>query len=559
MPYKISIILLFFLLFNQNLLAQIEEEIPSGDLSTPKEAAFQHLYYVDENHYDINKAAAAFLGPGKPITAEVKDYVTKLKQIYDGKGLIFRVDLIPDDAEYVDSTSGNPVYIPFPKDLPEVYLIRPILKKEKKNRTYANYWIYSPETQSRILAIHREVYPLGSHFLLELMPRGGRKFLGLEAWQYLAMLVLIGIGILLNFITWRGLNFILRILANTQLGQDHFDPNIIEKIAHTISYMVVSYMFLVFIPVLMLPAAYSFYFLSFIKVFNTISMVLILLNIVELVRSYFKTIVSNTESTSDDQLLPIFIRTIKTIIIIIGSIYVLDIFDVDITALIAGLSIGGLALALAAQDTVKHLIGSVMIYADKPFKLGDFIILGDVTGVVEDVGFRSTRIRTPEGNLVSLPNGALVDMTVVNRGHSRFRRFKITIGVAYYTPVDLVEKFVEGLRTIHNTHPETNKENYNIHLNNMGSSALEILFNININANDFANDLKIREEIIFSILRLAKTLNVHVAFPSTSVYIETMPEKKGRVPSYLPNEIAESEVNMQKFLEEFRKKYPDKI
>lgn len=540
-----------------NLIAQTEQEEPAGNLSTPQEVAHQHIYYLNEEFYDLDKAAAALVGDPKKVTDKIRDYAIKLKQIFDGKGLMVREDLIPDNPDYIDSTSGNAVYVLFPDELPEIYITRPMVGKNKRAKQYADYWRYDPASIKLIPELHRAVYPLGSHYLLELLPQGGSSFLGIKTWQYLAILVLGLIAVLLNFVIWRLLNIIFKVLANTQLGRNHFDSNIITKISRIISYLVVAYVVFIFFPVLMLPVWISYYFLAFLRVFNTICAVFVVLNTVELARSYFEAIVSKTESTSDDQLLPIFIRILKVVIIVIGAIYVLDVFSVDLTALIAGLSIGGLAIALAAQDTVKHLIGSVMIYADRPFQLGDFISSGDIIGTVEDIGFRSTRIRTPDSSLISVPNGSLVDMVVNNMGSLKYRRFNTTIGVAYYTPPVLIEKFIEGLRAINEAHPRTKNDTSFIHLNNMGESSLDILFVVFFDTTDYADNLKFKEEIIFSILNLAAAMNVHIAFPSTSVYIESMPEKEGQMPSYGAAELSEADQQMQQFLSDFRKKYPD--
>lgn len=529
---------------------------PAGNLSTPQEVANQHIYYLTEE-YDVDKAAAALVGDPKKVTDETRNLAIKLKQIFDGKGLMVRADLIPDNPDYIDSTSKNAVYVLFPNELPEIYITRPLIGKDKRDRKYADYWRFDPASIKLIPELHRSVYPLGSHYLLELLPQGGSSFLGLKAWQYLAIFVLGIIGFLLNFIIWRLLNIMFKILANTKLGRNHFDSDIIIKISRVISYLVVAYVIFIFFPVLMLPVWISYYFLAFLRVFNTVCAVLVVLNTVELARSYFEAIVSKTESTSDDQLLPIFIRILKVIVVIIGAIYVLDVFNVDLTALIAGLSIGGLAIALAAQDTVKHLIGSVMIYADRPFQLGDFISSGEIVGTVEDIGFRSTRIRTPDSSLISVPNGSLVDMVVNNMGSLKYRRFNTTIGVAYYTPPALIEKFVEGLRAINEAHPLTKSETSFIHLNNMGGSSLDILFIIYFNTTAYASNLILKEEIIFSILNLAEVLNVHIAFPSTSVYIESMPEKKGQMPAYNAGELSDADQKMQAFLTEFRAKYPN--
>lgn len=554
---NILIGLFCFFCCSHHTFAQTEQEEPTGDLSTPQEVAHQHIYYLNEEFYDVEKAAAALVGDPKKVTDQTREYAIKLKQIFDGKGLMIREDLIPDNPDYIDSASRNAVYVLFPNELPEIYITRPLVGKDKRARKYANYWRYDPASIKLIPELHRSVYPLGSHFILELLPQGGSSFLGLKVWQYLAILVLGIIAILLNFIIWRLLNIIFKVLANTKLGRNHFDSDIITKISHIISYLVVAYVVFIFFPVLMLPVWISYYFLAFLRVFNTVCAVLVVLNTVELARSYFEAIVSKTESTSDDQLLPIFIRILKVIIVIIGAIYVLDVFNVDLTALIAGLSIGGLAVALAAQDTVKHLIGSIMIYADRPFQLGDFISSGDITGTVEDIGFRSTRIRTPDSSLISVPNGSLVDMVVNNMGSLKYRRFNTTIGLAYYTPPVLIEKFVEGLRAINEAHPLTKSDTSFIHLNNMGGSSLDILFVIYFNTTDYASNLKLKEEIIFSILNLAAAMNVHIAFPSTSVYIESMPEKEGQMPAYNSAELSEADQQMQQFLANFRKKHPN--
>lgn len=554
---SIVVLGIFYFFSVSTIFAQGEDETPAGNLSTPQEVAHQHIYYLNKAHYDVDKAAEALVGYGKPVTDELRDNAIKLKQIFDGRGLIIRDDLIPDNPDYIDSTSGNAVYVLFPNDFPEIYITRPLLGKNKRAKKYANYWRYDQTTVDRISELHRSVYPLGSHLLLELLPQGGTTILGLKGWQYLAILILGVLAFLLNFITWRLLNFVFEVLANTKLGRNHFDSKVVTRIAHIISYMVVAYVMFLFIPVIMLPVWMSYYFLAFLKVFNTVCAVLVVLNTVELARSYFEKMVEKTDSKSDDQLLPIFIRILKTVIVVIGAIHVLDVFNVDLTALIAGLSIGGLAVALAAQDTVKHLIGSAMIYADRPFQLGDFISSGEIIGTVEDIGFRSTRIRTPDSSLISVPNGSLVDMTVNNMGSLQFRRFNTTIGVAYYTPPVLIEKFIAGLREINQMHPTTKKDISFIHLNNMGGSSLDIMFMIYFNTVDYAENLKFKEEIIFSILNLAEALNVHIAFPSTSVYIESMPEKKGQMPAYDVAELSDADKKMQQFFADFRKKYPD--
>jgi MscS family membrane protein len=509
---------------------------PTGTLSTPQEAAFQFIYYLDAEHYNLDSSAMALVGPNRKITEEARDLTTKLKQILDGRGLKVMVNLIPDAPTYIDSSSQNPVYVLFPNDLPNIYVIRQDLSTDKSKKVYADHWQFSPETVDHIEELHRQVYPLGSHYLLDILSKQSSiTILGLDMWQYLGVLIILALGFLLNILVWRLFNIIFSVLANTRLGRGHFEPELVSKISKTVSYLCIAYFIHAFIPILMLPISLSYYIFLGIKLYGTVFSVILVLHIIELGRSYFEKIVEQTESESDDQLLPIFIKILRTLAIIGGLINALAAFGVDLTALIAGLSIGGLAIALAAQETVKNLIGSIMIYADKPFKIGDFINSGEITGTVEEIGFRSTRIRTPDSSLISVPNGSLVDMVINNHGDRHFRRYSTTIGVAYYTPPSLIREFIEGLRKINEVHPSTNTGTSFIHLNNMGGSSLDILFIVYFSTTDWAEDLKIREDIIFNIIELAEALNVHIAFPSTSVYVESTPEKSS-IPNYTEQE-----------------------
>lgn len=538
--------------------AQDDSE-PEGDLRSPKDVMHVHLYYLQEGHKNVSKAAEALGIPtNDPYKAEEKELAVMLKQILDGRGLQVRINMVPDDFEYRDTVSGNAVYTPFPDAMPEIYLELPKKRTKSGNerKQYASQWRYSAETIDLIPKLHRKVYPLGSHILLNLLPNfGQQQFLGLAIWQYLALLILILLSFFINFVTWRLLNIILRFLANTKLGKGHFDEESIKKIAKTVSTLAVVYLFYLFSPVLQLPVGMMYYALIILGLLSTAYVVLLGLHMVELTTSYFVKMVEKTASQSDDQLLPIFMRTIKILVIIGGSIHALSILNVNVTALIAGLSIGGLAIALASQDAVKNLIGSIMIYADKPFQLGDFVTGSEFTGTVVDVGFRSTRIKTADSSIITVPNGKMADTVVNNLGVRQFRRYNTTIGVAYYTPPALIERFLEGLHRINDTHPKTRSEQHYIRLNNMGASSLDIMFVVYIDTNDYGEELKIKEELVFAILRLAEALNVHIAFPSTSVYLETMPEKKGLPPSYSQTEQQDAQKNMEDFLEDLRKKY----
>jgi MscS family membrane protein len=540
---KLFAVLFFMLLGIVNLWSQEDDSKPVGDQLSPYDAVFTYIYYLQPDHYNEGKAASIFYKKGKA----GKELAVKLKQILDGKGLKLRLSMVPEAIDFKDSISKKHVYTPFAKDFPEIYL--------ERNKETAK-WHFSHETEREIPLLHKEVFPFGSDMLLALLPQmGQRQILGLAVWQYTAMLILIAISFLIHFTTSRIFSFIIHFVASTNLGKDHFDNKLVKRIGRILSYLLISYMVFVLVPVLQLPTGLGYYILLGLRLATTCFIVLLALRTVSLLRSYLEYITQNTKNPTDEHLVPIFAKIINVVIITAGIIQILSIFYVNVTALIAGLSIGGLAIALAAQETVKNLIGSMMIYADRPFKIGDLVTVGTVTGVIEDIGFRSTRIRTLDTTLVSVPNGNLMNETIDNLGDRKQRRYNTMINIVYNTPPQLVENFIVGLREIATTYPEIDKENIYIHLNNLGPSSLDIIFMIYFNTHEWPKELIWREEIIMSILDLAKTLGVQFANPSSSIAIENLQDRQAATTSDLKGDLVMTEKKLQEFTEKLKQKY----
>ena len=194
--------------------------------------------------------------------------------------------------------------------------------------------------------------------------------------------------------------------------------------------------------------------------------------------------------------------------------------NVNVTALIAGVSIGGLALALAAQDTVKNLIASALIFVDKPFQIGDYVIAGGQEGTIVEVGFRSTRIQQVDTSIITIPNGTIANMPITNLGVRQSRLFNIMIGVTYDTPPEKIEAYIGQLKELVLNHPRTKNEPFYVHLREMAGSSINIMFRCYIDTTAFPEELQIKEEIYLEIIRIAQQLGVNFAFPSQSIYIE---------------------------------------
>lgn len=216
---------------------------------------------------------------------------------------------------------------------------------------------------------------------------------------------------------------------------------------------------------------------------------------------------------------------LKIVVVILGTITILQQWIANITSLLAGLSIGGVALALAAQDTAANLFGSLTVIFDHPFELGDYIEIGAVKGTVEKMGLRSTKIRRSDQALVILPNSLITNEHIVNWTTISKRRVDMTLGILYSTPADVITKFKKGIENILEKSDLVQKDNYIVTFADYADSSLNINVRYYVLAPGYDIMLKKRDEINLQILNLANGMGVGFAFPSRSLYIENTDKK----------------------------------
>jgi MscS family membrane protein len=227
-----------------------------------------------------------------------------------------------------------------------------------------------------------------------------------------------------------------------------------------------------------------------------------------------------TESKSDDQIIPFLMEIIKVVAVTLGTfIFMGSVFKVDVGALIAGLGIGGLALALAAKESLENLLASFVIFFDKPFVIGDLVTVNGVTGSIEKIGFRSTRIRTLEKSYLTLPNRLMIDNVLDNLSLRTFRRVSFKIGVLYGTSEEQLKQIVEEIQNFIDNHPHTNQDG-EIHFIEFGASSLDIMVLYYIDTMDWSVFLKIKEEINFEIMRIVQAHGADFAFPTQTIQLE---------------------------------------
>ncbi len=247
---------------------------------------------------------------------------------------------------------------------------------------------------------------------------------------------------------------------------------------------------------------------------------------VEEITKYFLKFAEKTESTLDDHLVPLLNRTLKIFTVIFGVLVAIQNMGVNVLSLVAGLGIGGIAFALAAKDTVANFFGSIMILFDSPFQVGDWIRIGSMEGTVEEIGFRSTRVRTFYNSQLTIPNSDLMNARIDNMGRREFRRIRAMISVTYDTSPDKMEAFLEGIKNIIKANPNTRKDYYHVVFNEFGPDSLVVMLYAFLKVPDWSSELVERQNIYIEILRLAKELNVDFAFPTQTLHVESFPEKE---------------------------------
>jgi MscS family membrane protein len=218
------------------------------------------------------------------------------------------------------------------------------------------------------------------------------------------------------------------------------------------------------------------------------------------------------------------IRIIRIFIVLIGIMAILYNFGINVTAFFASLGIGGLALALAAKDTAANLFGSIALLVDRSVKVGEWIKVADVEGVVEDIGMRTTKIRTFEKSIIAIPNSIVANSHIENYSRRGIRRIKMFIGLTYDTPRETIEAILTDLRTMLRTHPDiAQNETQIVNFRDFNASDLGIMIYTFAARSEWKIYLDIREKINLEIMRIFEKHGASFAFPSQSLYIESMP------------------------------------
>jgi len=345
----------------------------------------------------------------------------------------------------------------------------------------------------------------------------GKTSLGLEHWQWIGILVVIFVGLVFDLLV----RLILRKLWHRfeiQRGRE-VEKSLLKQAVRPFGLLATAGVWYLALDLGLLPPNATIVLLVAVRVVFMVSLVWAAFKVTDLVGDWLSIQASKTETKFDDLLVPMVKRTAKLFIGAIGLIYIASAFSVEIMPLLTGLGIGGLAVAFAAKDTIENFFGSIAVILDRPFEIGDWIVVNDVEGTVEDLGFRSTRVRTFYNSLVTVPNATLVRAQVDNYGRRKYRRFTTKLNVTYDTHPDKIEAFCSGIREIVKLHPYTRKDYYHVWLNGFGPHSLDILVYIFFECPDWSIELREKHRFMLDVVRLADRLGVEFAFPTQKLHV----------------------------------------
>lgn len=339
--------------------------------------------------------------------------------------------------------------------------------------------------------------------------------------------IVLGTGIVLGFVLQPLIRWVLKKIKEHNRFAKKFPKSfwgyfLKFEIERPISWLLIFALWFATATAAALPGKFHSGFDHVVRGLLAIAMIRLIYYAVDAMGQVFSDYAARTESTMDDQLAPFATKSLKALVIILGLLIALQSFGLNVMSLLAGLGLGGLALALAAQDTAANLFGSITILFDTPFQIGDLVKVKDMEGTVEEIGFRSTRIRTPYNSVITIPNAMMAKETVDNMGARPFRRIRQNIGIAYETPPAKIEEFCGRVRYAIKQDRLVIPETITVNFNNFADSSLNVLVNFHIRTHLADEELTHQQVIFTEILQIGAELGVDFAYPTRTVYHHTV-------------------------------------
>lgn len=346
-------------------------------------------------------------------------------------------------------------------------------------------------------------------------------FLGIQYWQYLGAFLCILLGLVgkkvCEFIFE---HYIIPTAKKTRVKFDHLLSEAVYKPAALGLALLGLWGAIVFFHLPVEPTNLRKLATSVLKILLAMDFMWFVFRLVDVLAVYLIGAAEKTESKLDDQLVPIIKKSLKAFVAVLVFVLVVQNLGYSVGSLLAGLGIGGLAMALAAKDTVANLFGGIVIFTDRPFRVGDWVRIGDVEGTIEQIGFRSTRIRTFPKTLITLPNSLVANSVIDNKQQMPMRRIRSVVGVTYETTAEQMEALLEDFKKILAAEGLIDDETSLVRFVEFGSSSLDIRLQYFTQPISFAEHSVVVERVNLAVMRAVEARGLSIAFPTRTVYFE---------------------------------------
>jgi MscS family membrane protein len=489
----ISILFLLVIFFSNTAVAN------ENQCKNPRMAISTFLDNLQLNHWKPTIAASCI--------SKDELIAIKLKKILDTKRIFIDYEKIPTDENFINEKQLSRFSID--ERIPEI-----IFQKNKDE--------WQLTERSKQFVINEYSATFSTHVLMiidSLPPVFFKRIMGFELWQYLLLMSMLFFSWLIGRIVDKLISGqLIKYLRSRKVS---FDPLKIIILRTPIVWITISLVFMAGLPDLQLPIKPSQFLHFAVNFILSFAVVLLFSRIIDLTCDFFINRASKTNSKLDDQIVPLARRAGKTLVWLLGTIFILQNIGIEVTALVAFGSVGGVAVALASKDTVENLFGSLIVFIDQPFQIGDWVnIDGSIEGVVEEVGFRSTLIRSFEGSMISVPNAKIAHCAVNNYNKRERRRFKTTLSLRYDTPRYKIEQYLAKVREYLSNNPNVYQDGVFVYLNSMSTSSLDIMVYTFFEVPGWREELVAKEDCFLTFMKLAEELEIGFAFPTTTIELE---------------------------------------
>lgn len=512
--FFIVVFCFFHVVKAENIYA--EELSKHEALISPQRSLYTFIHFQLEGNEKPEMASLPFNWK-EPDQNKAYALAQQLKAVLDAKGLLVVPENMPADSLHEDQVSGMKRYIPF-NEMPDIFL-------ERK----AGNWVFSELSIKRIPELYEQNISRLTLIVLDHLPDWAmEQWLGLFIWQQIALFFwLVSAFILMKVFQYFLENYIRGLTTRTKT---EWDDNLLSEIEGPIGYLFLAIVLKLSYTQLLLPVKVNSWMAVSLSLMRDVVIFWLIYRLVNVFCDYLTHLTAKTKNSFDDQLVPLIRKSLKVFTVIVGIIFILQNNGVNVTAFITGLGIGGLAFALAAKDTLANLFGSVTIFLDRPFGIGDWIKTANAEGIVEEVGFRSTRIRTFYNSQISIPNSVMANAEIDNLGRRQYRRVYTMLNLTYDTPPNKIDLFTEGIREIIRANPKMRQDYYEVHFNNFGPHSLDIMVYAFFAVPDWSEELKQKHFFYSEILKLAERIGVEFAFPTQTLHLAKEEELTKKAP-----------------------------